>query len=192
MQEKLIDVPTHTHLFVSAFTAEGFGGTGLIPWNSQIMANAGLGAVNKSTGTGDGPYVNFIGGGSSSTDDDIYREQPDVWYPLYQSELRSKTQPGGNALYFDQLWDDILQSNEQVTFKEKIVEWAGTFGTAPLSGPAGTKSLSLTAKVWWPSPYNELNPDNVVGVAQNHENFRPTKLELSLLQREFCFCPTSG
>ena len=172
LQEKLIDVPTHTHLFVSAFTAEGFGGTGLIPWNTQILANAGLGQVNKSTGTGDGPYINFIGGNSSSTDDDIYREQPDVWYPQYQSELRSKTQPGGNALYFDQLWDDILQSNEQVTFKEKIVEWAATFGTAPLSGPAGTKSLLLSSKVFWPSPYNSLNPDDVVGVAQNHENLR--------------------
>jgi len=173
LQEKIIDVPTHSHLFVTAFTAEGFGGTGLIPWSTQVLANSGLGQANKSTGTGDGPYINFIGGGGIA-EDEIYREQPDVWYPLYLSELKSKTQPGGNALYFDQLWDDILQSNESRSFKERIVEWAGTFGDAPLGegDPPGTASLTLTAKVFWPSPYNGLNPDDVIATAQNHENLR--------------------
>ena len=168
LQEKIIDVPVHTHMFVTAFTAEGFGGSGLIPWNTQVLASGGLGQANASSGTGDGPYVNFIGGGGIA-DDELFRESPEVWYGLYRDELRRKVVPSPsnpNILYFDQVWDQILLANEGMTFEEKIIDWAagsppgsGGWPAANLSGTAKRVSLTLAAKVWWPSPFNALDPN---------------------------------
>ena len=161
LQEKIIDVPVHTHMFVTAFTAEGFGGSGLIPWDTQVLASGGLGQANASSGTGDGPYINFIGGGGIA-DDEIFRESPEVWYGEWRDELRRKVVPApGNPdiLYFDQVWDQILLANEGVTFEQKIITWAAGWPAANLSGKAKQVSLTLAAKVWWPSPFNALDPN---------------------------------
>ena len=161
MQEKIIDVPTHTHQFISAFSAEGFGTVGLIPWDSQILiGNDGLGAVNKSTGTGDGPYINFIGGGG---DDEYFNNDRDGWYLNYKSELQSKT----GSTRFEEIWNRILLSNESKSFEDEIKDWAGTFESAPLGG-IKTKYLELSAKIWWPSPFDVVDSGDVVSVGAGH------------------------
>ena len=89
MQEKLIDVPVHTHLYVSAITSD-VGSTGLIPWDTQVLASPGSFENETPTGTtglGDGPYEDFIGGGGT---DELFREEPDVWYDEWIGELDRK------------------------------------------------------------------------------------------------------
>lgn len=166
LQEKLIDVPVHTHLYVSAIT-DDIGATGLIPWNTQVLASGGLGPANKSSGTGAGPYVNFIGGGGT---DELFREEPDNWYTQYLGELTSTL--GGSD--FVNVWNDILLSNKGFTFKEEILEWSGTWPASPLGegDPPARVSRTLSAKVWWPSPFADLDPDDVVSVSGDLLNLR--------------------
>ena len=166
LQEKLIDTPVHTHYYVSAIT-DDVGTTGLIPWRTQVLASAGLGTANKSTGTGAGPYVNFIGGGGT---DELFREEPENWYNLWLGELTATL--GRND--FVQVWDDILLSNKGVNFKAEILEWVGTWPASPLGegDPPARVSRTLSAKVWWPSPFNTLSTGDVVSVDNNLTNLR--------------------
>ena len=166
LQEKLIDVPVHTHLFVSAIT-DDIGGTGLIPWETQVLASAGLNQTNFSTGIGAGPYVNFIGGGGT---DELFREEPDNWYNLWLGELTATL----GRSDFVSVWDDILLSNKGVNFKEEILEWVDTWPASPLGqgDPPARVSRTLTAKVWWPSPFNSLSTGDVVSVSDNLLNLR--------------------
>ena len=166
LQEKLIDVPVHTHLYVSAIT-DDIGSTGLIPWNTQVLASAGLNASNHSTGLGAGPYVNYIGGGGT---DELFREEPDNWYTLYLGELTATL---GRSDFVD-VWNDILLSNKGQDFKAEVLEWAGTWPASPLgeNDPPARVSRTLSAKVWWPSPFASLDTDDVVPVSNDLLNLR--------------------
>ena len=166
LQEKLIDVPVHTHLYVSAIT-DDIGGTGLIPWDTQVLASAGLNQSNHSSGIGAGPYVNFIGGGGT---DELFREEPDNWYNLWLGELTATL----GRSDFVSVWDDILLTNKGVNFKDEIIEWSSTWPAAPLGqgDPPARVSRTLTAKVWWPSPFNSLSTGDVVSVSNNLLNLR--------------------
>lgn len=167
LQEKIIDVPTHTHQFISAYTAEGFGTVGLIPWGSKLLIGSdGLrnSPVNRSTGTGDGPYIDFIGGGGS---DEYFNNERDGWYLDYIGELESKT---GSSNFRD-IWDDILMSNEGKTFEDEIKDWADDFENAPL-GTIKKKKLTLSAKLWWPSPFNSFDSGDLVSNDPSYLNLR--------------------
>lgn len=174
-----VEVPTHNHFFVTAFTAEGFGGTGLIPWNSQILASKGIGSeggTTSATGIGDGPYFNAIGGygGISGETDELFKKKPEIWYPLWKAELDRKMPMAGsvNQLSFELQWDKIIRSQPDnyggATFEETIIDWAANdFGGANLSGPATQAEITLSAKLWWPSPFNAIDPNDFVSVEGN-------------------------
>lgn len=158
LQEKLIDVPVHTHLYVSAITSD-VGSTGLIPWDTQVLASPGAFENSTPTGTtglGDGPYVNFIGGGGT---DELFREEPENWYNLWIGELDAVV----GRTDFKTVWDQILLTNKGVNFKAEILEWAGTWPASPLGEgqPAAKVSRTLSAKVWWASPFNQLDPNDL-------------------------------
>ena len=158
LQEKLIDVPVHTHLYVSAIT-DDIGSTGLIPWETQILASAG-GFENSTplgtTGMGDGPYVDYTGGGGT---DELFREEPEVWYDEWIGELDRKV----GRPDFKDVWDSILLTNKGVNFKAEILEWVSTWPPSPLGENQNIAQVSrtLSAKVWWPSHFNELDPNDV-------------------------------
>ena len=161
LQEKLIDVPVHTHLYVSAITSD-VGSTGLIPWDTQVLASPGAFENSTPTGTtglGDGPYVNFIGGGGT---DELFREEPENWYNLWIGELDSVV----GRTDFKTVWDQILLTNKGVNFKAEILEWVGTWPASPLGEgqPAAKVSRTLSAKVWWASPFNQLDPNDLESV----------------------------
>ena len=158
LQEKLIDVPVHTHLYVSAITSD-VGSTGLIPWDTQVLASPGS-FENRTpvgtTGLGDGPYEDFIGGGGT---DELFREEPENWYNLWIGELDRVVQ----RTDFKTVWDKILLTNKGVNFKAEILEWVSTWPASPLGEgqPAAKVSRTLSAKVWWTSPFSQLDTGDV-------------------------------
>ena len=157
LQEKLIDVPVHTHLYVSAIT-DDVGSTGLIPWDTQVLASAVFENALQlgTTGLGAGPYVNYIGGGGT---DELFREEPDNWYNLWIGELIATV--GRND--FSCVWDDILLTNKGVNFKAEILEWVGTFQRHLLVRTILSKSITyIVCKSMVAITFSQLDTGDVV------------------------------
>ena len=57
-------------------------------------------------------------------------------------------------------------TNKGVNFKAEILEWVSTWPASPLGEKENIAKVSrtLSAKVWWASHFNELDPNDVESV----------------------------
>lgn len=171
LSERNVSVPVHTHFFVSSRT-DNFGGTGLIPWDTQVLGGSIWGTPSQENsallGIGRGPFLDFVGASGGDRTDEYYRNNTEDWATRYISEMNAVT----NLTSFQSFWDNALASNPESgtmvpdngeqsiianNFKDAIKDWGAAMPSSLSQNNPELMSITFKQKVWWPSHYSGLD-----------------------------------
>ena len=161
--DTLVDVPVHQHFYISARTNPS-GGIGLIPWETRVAQHANGWSANAKTtnsNTPDGDNSIFYGDQRGAADDGTRRDEPwssgdetekANWFSDWITALEGYT----GSTDFKNFWDNYYRTNVGAdhSLEAEVISlasgWAGSNGN-PQSWAV------LQAKVWFASPYDDLD-----------------------------------
>lgn len=154
--DTLVNVPVHTHLYVTGVT-EGNTGDPLILWGTPALMlgpgpNASIygGTGDTKIGWQEGPFA-------QNQEDNFAKNDPGAAADLYLAKLATL------APNFRTQWDSIDgEENLRAIVRDMMRSTdtgSETYGSEPQNRASSQVSTTLNAGVWWPSAYDGI-PDS--------------------------------
>ena len=158
LTDTLVNVPVHTHLYISGVT-DGNTGDPLILWKQAALLGVGSPISPSDTKIGwDETYFN----NPFNTTDGATRSQTNAIADQYLAKLASL------APNFRSEWNSIDGEENLQNIVRDMIGRANTQdygGTGPDGSASDQESETISAGIWWPSNYDDLSDSYLRSVA---------------------------